>query len=175
MSKTTAALPGRLQIGEYDFPLRVVPKEHPVLNEEEGDRSDGATQVNHENQYYGIWIAAHLSTRRRFGVVWHEVTHALNWVAGLGAIDENDNEATVEEEDIAEEHGVYWPQLLLENPQFARWVTYMLSRIHAEQKAHTDADRQEPTTPRDTGHTDEAGSPAGPSAVGGAVRGDEKA
>jgi hypothetical protein len=137
MSKVSAALPAKLWIGTYEWPVKVVPKTHPVMVATENDpQSDGITLFEDEDRC--IYIASHLDTRKRFEVVWHEITHAINWV--------NDIDDDTDEETVADRHGVAWTQFLLDNPAYERWQAYMLKRIRRERsKGETNTESKDDT------------------------------
>jgi hypothetical protein len=120
MATKVVRLPSTLWVGNYEFPMMMVPVKDKIL---EGD-ADGCTMFEHGDR--GIYIAEHLCKRRTLDVVLHEITHAINWVHDI-----QDKEP---EEGIASKHGIAWSQLYLDNPRFEEWLTYTVRAIRAERE-----------------------------------------
>lgn len=158
--KASAALPSKLFIGSYEFPLRVVPADDDALKDDNGAASDGMTVTDGTENEMGIWIASGLGLRRRFEIVWHETTHAVNWVYDVGP-KEGDEDDSIAEEEIATAHGKAWTQLLLDNPAFERWIVYTTNRIRREQRTGT----HEPVKTNETSEVTDADAKDRPSAV----------
>lgn len=173
MPKATRApaLPGKLWIGTFEVPLKVVPPHADELKDENGVESNGMSVV-HDEDLLGIWIASNLPPRKRLEIVIHEVIHIINFAYG---IEDDDAGRPICEEDVAEKHGKAWTQLYLDNPRFVKWLTYVVDKIRKDQKAHTDAEATEPETPRDPRHPDEAGGSIRAAPLGGPLRGGEEA
>lgn len=167
-TKVSAALPNKIWVGSYEFPLRVVPAGDPML-----DNADGCTEFDENCR--GIKIASNLATRHRLEIVIHEITHAINWSVDL--------EDGATEEDVATKHGRAWSQFLLDNPRYVAWLTFTLNKIRRERSAGGDrekvkdaeAEPKKSATPSPAGHAVQAGGEAGSHEVGGTVRGGEEA
>ena len=112
-------IPNKLWIGEYEFDLVAVPPNHSAL-----EKNDGMTYF-HEGKR-AIYICDSIELRRFFNVVWHEVTHAVNWDQGI--------EDGTKEEAISEAHGKIWTQVLLDNPKFHSWINKVIKQIRNERK-----------------------------------------
>lgn len=120
-------LPRKVWIGSYEFPVRIVDADDPALKDEAGVASDGMMD-NHED-HRAITISNKLDTRKRLEIVFHELVHAINIVNGIT------DDLPVEEDEIADKHGLAWSQFYLDNPRFAAWVVYTIARIRKDQKA----------------------------------------
>lgn len=118
------SLPRKAWIGSYEFPLRLVPPDDPVLatDAEPCEFDDGAMVA--EESTRGIYIAANLDRRKLLEIFHHEITHAINWV--------NDIDDGVDEETIALKHGEAWSAFWLDNPRVQRWHTVTLNAIRRE-------------------------------------------
>lgn len=166
--KRNPPLPGKLWIGTFEVPLRVVPPSHDALtDDDDGTQSNGMSVTDEDT--IGIWIASNLPTRKRLEIVLHEITHLIDWAYGI----DDDDGKTVTEEQVAEQHGKAWTQLYLDNPRFLKWLVFTVDKIRKDQKAHTDAEADE--APDHSGHPVQVGSPVGTSEVVGPVRGDQEA
>lgn len=145
--KPGASLPSKLWVGSYEFALRVVPKGHAGLKADEDDKepADGMTKAGEEDGDNAIYIASNLDARRRLDVIWHEVTHVINW-----ANDIDEDVKPIEEEEIATKHGAAWTQFLLDNPRFFSWLDYHLKRLRKARK-----DGGEPEQPKDRNGTEQ--------------------
>lgn len=132
-------IPSKLWIGTYEFPLRLVPPDDPhlQLGKVDDEEREGMTLTGDAVGGFGIWIANNLALRQRLNIVWHEVTHAINWVHDIDDADGAEHLA-VDEETLATKHGVAWPQFLLDNPRYVSWVTYTLDRIRKAQRSGDD-------------------------------------
>lgn len=111
------ALPKKLWVGSYEFPLRQIEPDDVVLG---GD--DGLMEPAETNR--GIYIANNLDRRKTLEIILHEITHAINFV--------NDIDDGEDEETVATKHGIAWSMFLLDNPRFQRWLTYTLNKIRKE-------------------------------------------
>jgi hypothetical protein len=100
--------PERVWIGTVEYAIHVVPKDHPKLDHGE---THGITEFDPTE----IHISGDLSLTPFMETIWHELTHAIDDIAGIedGAI----------EEDIADRHGKAWSQFWINNPRFQRWWT----------------------------------------------------
>lgn len=116
--------PRKVWVQTYEFPLHFVLPDDPVLIVR-GRACDGVTETGEEGR--GIWIAANLDDRKTLEIVWHETTHAIDWVYDV------DHRSS--EERIARQHGIAWSQFFLDNPKFVRWYMSIVRRVTAERKA----------------------------------------
>jgi hypothetical protein len=116
--------PRKVWVWTYEFPLHFVLPDDPVLVVR-GKPSDGVTGTHEEER--GIWIAASLDDRKTLEIVWHELTHAIDWAYGI--------DRGSSEERIARQHGIAWSQFFLDNPKFVRWYMGIVRRVTAERKA----------------------------------------
>lgn len=112
--------PTKVWVAPYEFPLHFVPPDAPEL-----EGADGMTDTSEEGR--GIWINAALDDRKTLEIVWHEVTHAINWVHDV-------TNRMRSEEVLARKHGIAWSQFWLDNPKFIRWYDSVVKRIHRERK-----------------------------------------
>lgn len=117
------APPRKVWVGTYEFALRFVAPDDPILVVR-GRISDGVTDLESQT----IDIAWHLDDRKTIEVVWHELTHAINWVNDI-------KDGVRSEETIARKHGIAWSQFHLDNPKFFRWYSHLVRRIGKERKA----------------------------------------
>lgn len=108
-------------MGTYEFAFDFAPPEHPELRAC-GRHNDGTCDLKRQE----ITISAALDDRKTLEIVWHEITHAMNWVCGISS--------RTAEETIARKHGEAWSQFFLDNPKFVRWYTSLVSRIRKERK-----------------------------------------
>jgi len=127
-AKRHPRLPGKLWIGTYEFYLKRVHRGDPRLE------ADAEGMSFWEDSNRGILILDTLDTRHELEVIWHEVTHCVNWV---GDIDED--EKPIEGEDIAEKQGVLFTQFFLDNPRFEAWLSFTLKRIRQERAKSDDS------------------------------------
>lgn len=124
MKKPEPALPRKLWIGTYEFPLHLVSPDDQHLGlgkTDPADEREGMTLTGEAVGGFGIWIANNIAMRKQLEIMLHEVTHAINWVYD---IDDGSDE-----ESIATAHGTAWSQFWLDNPRFERWLVYTLARI----------------------------------------------
>jgi len=115
--------PTKVWVGTYEFTLDFLPPDHPSLMVR-GKTNDGCTDVEEQE----IAVAAHLDDRKMLEIVWHELTHAINWVYDItdGA----------REETIARKHGVAWSTFWMDNPHYVRWYQYVANKIKRARLAH---------------------------------------
>lgn len=116
------APPAKLWVTSYEFPFEFLHPEDPIL---EGD--DGCMESDEDKR--GIYVSASLDARKMLEIVWHEVTHAINW-----ACDIDEEKDVIDEETIALQHGLSWSQFFLDNPKFVRWYVSVVNRIRKERK-----------------------------------------
>lgn len=136
-------IPTKLWVGSYEFPLLLVPPDdlHLQLGKTEDEEPrQGMTLTGDEVGGFGIWIANNLALRQRLHIVWHETTHAIHWVHDIDDVEGEGGKLSIDEETLAERHGIAWPQFLLDNPRFERWVSYTLDRIRKGQRSGNDND-----------------------------------
>lgn len=115
------APPEKIWVGTFEFPLYfVLPDDRALVVR--GKVSDGVTGVNEDDR--GIWISGGLDDRKTLEIVWHEVTHAIDWVYEI--------DGRTSEENVAARHGVAWSQFMLDNPRFVRWYTGLVSKVRRE-------------------------------------------
>jgi len=124
--KRAPSLPSKLYVGTYEFPLKVVPATAPELDDADG-------MCNTDEAARCIYISALLDTRKRLEIVYHEITHALNFVHDI-----DEDKVPIEEELISTKHGVAWSQFYLDNPRFVLWLVHTLARIRREQRLGED-------------------------------------
>ena len=123
MTTREPPLPRKVWIGTYEYELHLVEPTDTVL-----DDADGITLS--EDGRKAVFISNSLGIRRRLEIVFHELTHAINWVNDVGQSD--DDMVAMEEEELAEKYGLAWSAFLLDNPRFQRWLTYTLNKIRKE-------------------------------------------
>lgn len=121
-------LPRKSWIGSYEFEMKIVPADDPVL-----EGQNGMTVA--EDKKKGVYFSDSLGALHLLEIVIHELTHAIVWVHDLTA--ENDDEeaedmVTIPEETLATKFGLAWSAFLVDNPRFQRWLTYILNRIRKE-------------------------------------------
>ena len=112
-------LPHRIWIGCYEFDMEIVSADDVIL-----DGNDGMTVFDVGKRK--IFIAGNLESRRLLSVVWHEVTHAINWQRGI-----TDSSS---EEMVATKHGEAWTQALLDNPKLLTWFKKCLKQVVSEKE-----------------------------------------
>ncbi len=120
-------LPRRVWIGSYEFPLTLVPRDHPELTSDGTDDdpdADGCTLFEHPGR--AILLADDLGPRELFDTVLHELTHAVNFVGDLPD--------TSTDEEICTAHGKVWSQLWLDNPRLQAWFTRVLNQLRRDMK-----------------------------------------
>ena len=112
----------KVEVGTYQFVVRVVPQGDPRL--------DGAMGImlanSNDDNVFAILVARGQSPKQLLDTVLHEVTHAINF-----ACDIDDG---VDEETIALKHGAAWAHFWIDNPSMLRWLNYTTSRILSERK-----------------------------------------
>jgi hypothetical protein len=122
--------PAKLWIFVYEFPLHFVLPDSPELIVN-GFPSNGVCDTDEES--LSIYIAASLDDRKMLEVVWHEVTHAINWAYELEKKLKHARLSTEKREEIvAQVHGEGFSQFFLDNPKFVRWYTHVVNRIRKE-------------------------------------------
>lgn len=121
MATREVSLPRCLWVSSYEFALQMVEPENSYLEGNNGMTyaEDGDTR---------IWISSGLGPRKTLEIVFHEVTHAINFAYDIDPTDD------ISEEDIASKHGIAWSALYMDNPRFQRWVTSVTNRIRKERK-----------------------------------------
>lgn len=122
-------LPRKVEIGSYEYTMQIVPPDDPILDDEDG-------MTTSEDTRKIISISSSLGLRRRLEIVFHELTHAINWTHDIydEAPGDEEDMVSMPEEDLAAKYGLVWSQFLLDNPRFQRWLTYTLNRIRKERK-----------------------------------------
>lgn len=121
--------PAKVWIGTMEFPIHFVEPTHEQLD---GGDNEGCCLFDPP----AIYISETLSLTKAMEIIWHEITHGLNY-----SVDIVDG---VEEEDIARRHGVAWSQFWINNPRFARW---WLAMSVAVRKAQDQPKRKNATRP----------------------------
>lgn len=128
-------IPGKLFVDNYEFELRLISP-----GDQANAQLDKANRLLFEQDeglmlsgpaVYAIWLSASLTPRRRLEIVFHEITHAINWAHG---IEDAREYVHVSEEQLADKHGKAWSQFWLDNPRFLLWLQYTLSRIRLDQR-----------------------------------------
>lgn len=124
------AAPEKLWIAQYEFPLHfVLPDDEALVVN--GFPSNGVTDIDEDN--LAIHVSASLDARKTMEVVWHEITHAINWAYRLEErLGRARLTAAKREEIVAQVHGEAWSQFYLDNPKFVRWYSYLAKTIAAE-------------------------------------------
>jgi len=117
--RAAPALPKRVWIGTSEVKISIVPHDDPQLD---GGETRGTTICELPPK---VHISDALDPGSMLEVVWHELTHVINWLAELG------DEST--EEQVADVHGRAWPALLIANPKLQRWFTHQINAIRKEQ------------------------------------------
>jgi hypothetical protein len=107
--------PPKIWVGEYEFSLHFLLPDDPEM-----EGADGITRFDEQDR--GISISASLDDRKMLEIVWHEVTHAINWICGI-------TNKSRSEELLARKHGLAWSAFHLDNPKFVRWYTHVVNRI----------------------------------------------
>ena len=115
LSRLELLLPVQIFLPGEDYTLDFVEPESELL-----EGNDALTHLNTGK----VYLRAGLSATRLFNLVWHEVTHCVNYAARL------DDEST--EEEFTTAHGFVWPAFLLMNPNFYRWISECIDRINLE-------------------------------------------
>jgi hypothetical protein len=126
------ALPERVWVGTYEFPIEIVLPDAEVLG-----GADGIAIFDEAER--GIYICASLDNRKFLEIVWHEITHAIHWDREVDdevdALIDDGKGAFEVEESITKVQGIAWTQFLLDNPKFQRWLTYTLNKLRKERNA----------------------------------------
>lgn len=119
MTPLLAQCPRKVWIGTTEFVINLVPRDHAKLDNGE---SDGCTDANPPV----IHVCSDLGTTLFMETVWHELTHAVDFVGGI--------EDSQTEEDIADRHGKIWSQFWINNPRFQRWWTKVCNAVRKERE-----------------------------------------
>lgn len=115
-------LPKKVWIGTYEFTIHVVDRNHDKLKSKGADDPDADGITTFAGQT--IHIANDMTASLVLETVWHEITHAINWV--------NDIEDGADEEMICNLHGKAWSKFFIENPRFGRWFQAQCIAIRKE-------------------------------------------
>lgn len=112
------SLPTRIFIGTFVVHVSHVEDNDPRLEDARGISllDGGKTEILINKTLVGPQLLE---------VVWHEVTHVINWI--------NDLDDGMEEEKLTTVHGCAWPLLLVANPKFQRWLTWMVNSLRKDQ------------------------------------------
>lgn len=117
-------LPRRVWVGNYEFRIRVVPRATDRLApEKDGDQENDGITIFEPTE---IMVAADMAAPLLLEVVWHEITHAINW--------DNDVDDGADEETICDRHGKAWTAFWVANPRFARWWNGQVVAIRKERE-----------------------------------------
>lgn len=100
--------PDKVWIGTVEYRIHPVSPNHAKLD---GGDSDGITEFSPPV----IHVSNGLSLTAFMETLWHELTHAVDFVSDI--------EDGVLEEDIADRHAKVWSQFWINNPRFQRWWT----------------------------------------------------
>ncbi len=111
--------PKKVWIGTFEFPVHFVEASHEIL--EKGDLN-GCAVFDPDT---AVYFCDALSPVKLLEIVWHELTHGVNYVGDI--------EDGIEEEVICERHGKLWSQFWINNPAFARWWLAACIAVRKEQ------------------------------------------
>lgn len=119
-------LPSKVWVGAYEFPLALVASDDKAL-----DGADGMTVTDEVGR--GIWINEILDPRKMLEIVWHELTHAINWNQEIDNRSERKGSTlNCSEEVLATKHGFAWTQFFLDNPKMHRWINATVRQLQKE-------------------------------------------
>lgn len=119
-------LPRKVWVHSHEMRLVMVGPKNRVLVKQKADAYT-------DTEARRIWICKGLGSKRTLELVFHELTHVINFA--------NDVEPTIDkglktselEEYITIAHGRTWAQVFVDNPKFAMWVIHMSDQIRKEQ------------------------------------------
>jgi hypothetical protein len=117
--------PKKVWVGTFEFPVHFVEGTHEKLDK--GELNGCALFDQPET---AIYFCESLPAVKLLEIVWHEFTHAVNYVSDI--------EDGVEEETICEKHGKAWSQFWIQNPRFARWWLAACIAVRKEQSGITE-------------------------------------
>lgn len=119
--KKPTPLPKRVWAGTREVHLLMVP--------DDDVRLEGARGMSDLQDTPRIYINDTLTGANLLEVVWHELTHVINWLHDL-----DEEEKPIIEEKIAEIHGVAWTTMLIVNHRLHRWINETILSIRKDQR-----------------------------------------